>query len=578
MVLALLANGCAHQQRQAGSESAVVKVGVQGGPINIYDGAKLAAVNGDPVMLRYDSPGNVAQLMFRRLNGKNDTLLSGESPRESALNFSVLGVDGQNVYTLWRPKLAVEVPNIGKPGDKFIYFRSSHDGGATFGSFKRLNDANGAFMPVLAYANEKDVYVTWVDERTTSNFDVFFNVSHDGGETWKAKDVKLDGGPAGGVPSIDPYLVAEKEKVWLGWVDSEKNTAVMYVRTSTDRGETWGKQVAVAKSPVGFIKPTLVRSNGRLFYYWYTVNGLEGVWSADDGASWKAIPLVKNTNNMLDMAVTTDASGTIHIALGRKPDERQQENMFYVRSEDGVNFSEPTRISSGPMFQATANLPEIAVNSQGAVMVTWQDHRFFRAHTYVNMSRDGGKTWLPTDAALSDKYGKTVSLYPRIAAAGKEFVVAWTEYADTKQRSGWTSYARLDPEKVTADPDAMVPNAARLKERVNGFWAARIKSDWAKSYDFMDPFFRDRVTRAGYVRTQGIFTYHASEFVSADIQGQRAKVKVHYKYELPATTSPSGKEIVVPPTEGDTEQEWIWMDGDWYLVYKDIMGGDFVVY
>lgn len=160
--------------------------------------------------------------------------------------------------------------------------------------------------------------------------------------------------------------------------------------------------------------------------------------------------------------MTDDGNGFIHMALGRKPTDSSRENMFYLRAEDGIQFSEPVRVNGGVPFDAAAALPEIAVNASGAVLVVWQDQRYFRASINGNMSKDNGLTWPVEGFSVNDKAGTVFAIFPRAAALGSKFSVAWTEFDTTMFTSGRTVNRLFDASQEMPAPSAAAPTKKDL--------------------------------------------------------------------------------------------------------------------
>ncbi|MBI1906415.1 MAG: hypothetical protein HYS20_09310, partial [Rhodocyclales bacterium] len=57
----------------------------------------------------------------------------------------------------------------------------------------------------------------------------------------------------------------------------------------------------------------------------------------------------------------------------------------------------------------------------------------------------------------------------------------------------------------------------------------------------------------------------------SEITPVRYKVKVRFEHEVKPFDLPDGRKAEVPRGWVDTDQEWIWIDGDWHVVYLDLM-------
>jgi hypothetical protein len=112
-------------------------------------------------------------------------------------------VSGKNVYTVW------------SENRDEILFRRSTDGGASFKSAQKLNNAVGAINPQIAVSKEK-VFVVWEANGQAGNTDIFFAQSEDKGSNFDQEEniSKNDGA------SETPHINVSENKVVVTWRDS----------------------------------------------------------------------------------------------------------------------------------------------------------------------------------------------------------------------------------------------------------------------------------------------------------------------------------------------------------------------
>ena len=94
-------------------------------------------------------------------------------------------------------------------------------------------------VPLSASGN--NVYVAWVSNKT-GNWEVMFRVSDDNGKTFSDK-INLSNTP--GSNSLDPHIAAYGDNVYVSWHDNKTGNWDTYVRTSKDRGQTFGDTIAI---------------------------------------------------------------------------------------------------------------------------------------------------------------------------------------------------------------------------------------------------------------------------------------------------------------------------------------------
>ena len=568
------------------------------GPLNLSNAPQIGAAGGEALSLRLDPRGGV---VVRR--GETEQRVAESSRSGGVISLPVLYVDGAGVHVFWRVKLSAPVAELGNPGDKLIYVRSSTDGGKSFGPPHRLNQQGGAFQPRTAGNGQGAVYTVWPDERFRM-YHVYLNRTTDGGKTWQARDTQVDVRPEKEGGAYDPVLAATGDHVWVAWAEGDFPASqmpagatpqasrghrgqtpsaklvpfVVLLRRSTDRGETWSDPVRVAEPTGQPFSTVFLRASGSLLLYWFTEQGFAGVKSGDDGRTWTAVTGFPKVEQIEGLTGAVDpASGRIILAYGVDR-EGQRPALWVTSSPDGMQFDAPVPLPTKTPHLTTAVLPEIVPGKDGTVMALWQDSRYIRSTVCARLSKDGGRTWLERDTCLEESPGKFHAFFPKGAADGAGgFFTQWVRYTDDRLQKVEVVLTRVDPGRLPAPPDPREASQARLEERVGGFWKTRVAADWSGSYAFMDPIFRSRVRREAYIGSQGVVKYYDFKIEKLDVTERIAKATVRYTFEIPELEV-QGKRHVVPKRDEPTTQEWIFVDGDWHLVFKDLMNQTFFRY
>jgi len=560
------------------------------GPVTLPNVPQVAVVGGEALSLRLNPRGDV---VLRR--GETEQVVAPSRTSGGRISLPVLYVDGAGVHAFWRVKLGARIPEVGGPGDKLIYVRSSNDGGKTFGPASRLNQQGGAFQPRVAGNGQGAVYAVWVDERH-GPYHIFLNRSPDGGKRWKEGDVQLDIRPPSEGRAIDPALAAEGEQVWVAWMEpiikgevrrggnrpgaeqTETDGFGIFLRRSSDRGESWVDPVLVSKVALQPVTPTLLRVKGKLLLYWFNGKHVLGAISADDGRTWTPIDPLPGSQEASGLAAAADpASGRVVVAYTVGP-EGKKHALFATSSSDGVQFEAPVHLPRKTPHLTTSILPEIVLDWSGTVMVLWQDLRYLRSTVCARVSKDGGRSWLPQDFCLEEQPGKFNAYFPKGAGDGNgRFYGVWVRNMDDRTQKTQVVLGRVDPERPPAGPPPGEASRTRLEQRVSEYWKSRIAAEWGKGYDFMDPVFQSRVRREAYIGTQGVVKYYDFNTTKMDLTERIAWVTVRYTMEIPELDV-QGRLLKVPKGDEETVQEWVWMDGDWHLVFKDLMGQAFFRY
>ncbi len=541
----------------------------------------LQAFNGGMYQVRYAAEDMLVLHDFQ--SGKDVPVVKAPvgAHRAGVASYS----DSKSLYVAWRHKLAVDSKDgLGKNGDKMVYVTHTTNA-SSFAAPTLISSGNGAFPPLLSGNNSGDVYAIWQDERDGGNYDLYFNVSHDYGATWKSKDMRLDVGKPAESFSAEPHLRAEGASVWLTWVEAGKQGCAVYVRSSIDRGDTWGEAVEVAKCVTGkqIQMPQIVRNKDQLEIYWYDAHNVQRSVTTTNGATWSAattlVEVPSDGTTMQEMLVKEDASGAVHLVFGKKGGAKEDKtNLYYMKLGDAVELAVPVRLNTGGEYRDSAILATIAFDKAQNPLVAWTDYRYFRATVVGTFSGDGGKTW-SKDFLLSKPTEISTSYFPHVATNGDEWWVSMVSYSGANaatMRQGATQASRLDPRaKGVAALGHAVADTSTLESRVKAFWETRLKDDWAGSYDLMDPFMRAKNAKPGYIASQGFVKYYGYEVVGFEMNGERqAKVKVKYTSEVPEMVI-NNKKYAVPKQEVEIVQDWIFVDGKWFLLFKDLFGSNF---
>jgi len=128
---------------------------------------------------------------------------------------------------------------------------SSHDAGLTWSSALRADPDLGDCDDEAIACDGRNVYVAWCDDRNASaDDDMFFIMSHDGGQTWMAAEVQLDAsGPANGDVDYGINLVCVGDQLCLTWEEDELPTSAadeeIHFRYSDDQGHNWYNEVVI---------------------------------------------------------------------------------------------------------------------------------------------------------------------------------------------------------------------------------------------------------------------------------------------------------------------------------------------
>ena len=186
------------------------------------------AVSGTNIYVVWEEwPGSQGEIYFRKSTNSGATWNAAQRLTNNLGESRVpaIAANGGNVY------VASQDPTS---GDCEIYFKRSIDGGSTWGASKRLTYTWGiSGFPDVA-AGGDDVFLAWMDVKP-GNKEIYFKKSTDGGATWgSAKRITYNTGY-----SVYPDIAVNGANVYLVWGDNSLGSFDIYFRKSANGGTSW---------------------------------------------------------------------------------------------------------------------------------------------------------------------------------------------------------------------------------------------------------------------------------------------------------------------------------------------------
>ncbi|HYY67685.1 MAG TPA: sialidase family protein [Nitrososphaeraceae archaeon] len=160
--------------------------------------------------------------------------MSSEGPaaRYSSPRASIAASD-DNVYVSWWDN--------GTAGNNEIFFVRSTDKGQTFGEPVNLSNSTGASADNQITAENNNVYIRSWDNKT-GNWEILFARSTDNGASF-ADPINISN--SSDLRLIGARIAAEGNYVYISWIDinPENEQRDVFVRTSSDNGQTFGELI-----------------------------------------------------------------------------------------------------------------------------------------------------------------------------------------------------------------------------------------------------------------------------------------------------------------------------------------------
>ena len=136
-------------------------------------------------------------------------------------------------YTIGNKTLVVWQDN--STGNNEIYLRVSTDGGNTFGNTTNLsNNTGNSEFPKIDSVGKK-IIIVWQDNSTGNN-EIYLRKSKNAGATFSSKKILSNNTGNSEFPQIDTI----GNKTLVVWQDNSTGNNEIYLRVSTDGGNTFG--------------------------------------------------------------------------------------------------------------------------------------------------------------------------------------------------------------------------------------------------------------------------------------------------------------------------------------------------
>lgn len=287
----------------------------------------------------------------------SDTRITNNS---SASWNTSLAVSSQTVHVIW-------IDN--RDGNNEIYYKRSTDNGTTWGTDIRLTD-DAAFseFPSITVSGLA-VHVVWTDNRDANN-EIYYKTSTDGGVTW-GSETRLTNNSA---LSLTPSVAVSGTTVHVVWRDNRDGNYEIYYKRSTNGGVSWGTDIRLVNNSFDSGDPDLTVSGSNVYASWMDIR--DSYWaiyikrSTDAGITWSADERVTDNTNQPAFPNLSASGVNVHLVWQDYRDGNNE--IYYKRSiNNGINWGGDVRLSNN---SAVSEIPSICV-SESAVHVVWTDER-----------------------------------------------------------------------------------------------------------------------------------------------------------------------------------------------------------
>jgi len=319
-------------------------------------------------------------------------------------------VSGNNGYVVWQAQAT---------GKYQILFAKSTDGGATFSTPVNISNNSGdsSFPKILV--SENNIYVTWAFTVTTTDYDVLFSKSTDGGATFSTpvnlSNTVRDTGL--------PQMAISGNNIYITWENNGSGNFDVFVAKSTDSGNTFSTPVNVSKNPKSSGAPQIVASGNDVYVAWMdNTPGNYDVFVAKstDNASTFGTP-VNVSNNTSDSGYQQIAlsENNLYVAWTDTISDINYEVLVSKSTDGGATFSTPVNLSKNA---GASGWPQVVVS--GNIYVIWEDITTGNYDILISKSTDSGATF---DTPVNISNTKDDSNFKQMVLSDNNIYVVWQD-------------------------------------------------------------------------------------------------------------------------------------------------------
>jgi hypothetical protein len=286
------------------------------------------------------------------------------------------------------------------------------------------------------------VYTVWQDGRAGGgNYDIFFNRSSDGGQTWLLNATgPLDNTVAPASSNSQyPKIATSGNNVYIVWEDYRYGggTGAIFFNRSLDNGQTWQTEQDLDKDPTWPSERPVIAAIGNYVYVaWQDLRSgqydIYFTYSSNNGASWNPptrVDLGDGAGNTISNFPRLACTGNYVYCLWRDGRTAYTRPYFNYSSNNGATWQATSVNLSTVVGSFSSDLPyRGGIECTGThVYATWIDNRSGTFQVFFNASHDNGATWGNERAVSSPPVAGVDCQYHSMAYSGNYVYVGWAD-------------------------------------------------------------------------------------------------------------------------------------------------------
>ena len=378
-----------------------------------------------------DRDGNNEIYYKRSIDGgvtwETDTRLTNNS--SNSHNPSLLA-SGSNLQVVWC--------DYRDGNGSEVYHKRSTDYGTTWGADTRLTNASSYSSGASLSESASLLHLIWYDNRD-GNQEIYYKSSTDGGTTW-GNDTRLTNAAGN---SLFPDVSISGSTLHVVWYDGRDGNNEIYYKRSTDAGITWGTDTRLSNN-TSVSELGAVSASGQVVHVvWY--DNFEGNYeiyykrSTNGGTNWEANTRLSNNSANSSQPDITVSGSNVNVVWQDNRDGKYE--IYYKNSTNsGLTWGADTRLTTTNTTD-NVKLPQIHV-SGSSLHVVWSDTRDGNFEIYYKKNPTGIP---PTGVWVQKSNGlpTNIPVVCFILNGTNLFAGTWGDgvYLSTNYGDNWISYS-----------------------------------------------------------------------------------------------------------------------------------------
>jgi predicted neuraminidase len=375
-------------------------------------------------------PSSIPQISSPASNDNGQTFSTPDNLSENARLSTnpEISSAGNNVYVVWHDNT---------PGNYDIFFAVSNDNGQTFSMPKNLsgNAGQSSYPQISSSTDGTNVYVVWHDRTTVSGeSDIFFVASNDNGQTFSMPKNLSFSADGSAFPQISS--LPNGNSVYVVWEDNTPGNSDIFFAVSNDNGQTFSTPKNLSANADGSDNMQISSAGNNVYVVWQDriLPGISNfeikfVASNDNGQTFSMPKNLSANAGRSDIPeiLTPQGGNNVYVVWKDDTNTPAHFDIFFVASQDnGQTFSMPKNLSANA---GVSESPQISSSLEGNnVYVVWRDRTTVSGNydIFFAASTDNGQTF-STPENLSANVGS--SFQPQISSSpdGNNVYVVWED-------------------------------------------------------------------------------------------------------------------------------------------------------